>query len=120
MGVSGSRRPTFKASLFQASCAKRWSTASGARLASTLSAQMACSIDVGMSLRRKDRHRHDLDVESQGPIVDVIKIMLDPAAHFFVGGDFTAQAANLRPAGDARLDVVPARVAGDATVILLI
>src|SRR5436305_9936082 len=52
------------------------------------------------------------------PIVDVVEIMLDPALHFLIGFSLSTQAMDLRPAGDARLDVVPAGIERDTLLVL--
>src|SRR5579863_9103978 len=46
--------------------------------------------------------------------------MLDAFAHFFIVGDLAAKPTYLRPAGDSRLDVVPAGILRDAPFIELI
>ena len=81
---------------------------------------MICSISVAVAGGRKHRAGDDLQVEPERPIVDVEQVMLDALAHLFVGVDFAAIAVNLRPAGNARLDVVPAGVQRDVALKFVI
>jgi hypothetical protein len=64
-----------------------------------------------VGLRREHRQEHDLDVQPQRPIVDIEQVVLEPRQHLLIVGDLAAMTVNLRPAGDARLDVVAAGIA---------
>src|SRR5437867_13217558 len=52
----------------------------------------------------------DLDVEEQGPVLDVVEVELDA----LLDRGVAAPAVHLRPAGDAALHAVAAHVLGDA------
>ena len=49
--------------------------------------------------------QYDPQIEQQRPIVHVIEIVLNPRLHLLDGIGFTAQAVDLGPAGDARLNL---------------
>src|SRR5579883_3632359 len=77
-------------------------------------------IRVGMRLPRKQGQRENFKVQPERPIVDIVEVVFDAPAHLVVAGDLAAEAADLRPAGNARLDVVPARILGDAPFVKLV
>src|SRR5918912_2127514 len=56
------------------------------------------------------RHEQDLQVEPEGPVLDVVVVPLDPVRE----RGLAAQAVDLRPPGDAGLDAVAVLVAADA------
>src|SRR5690606_9710318 len=62
-------------------------------------------VRIAIGPRRKQRHQHDLEIKHHRPMIDVVKIVLDPPHHLVDGGGFPAQTVHLRPAGDAGLDV---------------
>src|SRR4051794_6522214 len=77
-------------------------------------AQGVRSIGVAVGPAGEDGAAHDLQVEGERPVVDVIEVVLDAAAHGVLGVGRSAQAVDLRPPGDARLDVVAAGIEPDA------
>ena len=58
---------------------------------------------VGVLIRRTRqwRARLDLQVETEGPIVDVEQVVLNPLSHLLLGVGLAAIAVDLRPAGNA-------------------
>src|SRR5215207_1400947 len=62
-----------------------------------------------------DGEPHDLDVEADRPVFDVVEIVLDALLERGVA----TPAVDLRPAGDARLDLVAEHVLRDAVLELL-
>src|SRR5687768_17974005 len=62
-----------------------------------------------------DGQPEDLEVEADGPVLDVIQVVLDPLLERGVA----APAVDLRPAGDAGLDLVAQHVLRDAVLELL-
>src|SRR3954468_11715657 len=64
---------------------------------------------LGAVERRGDRHQEDLEVEREGPVLDVVVVPLDPVAQ----GGLPAEPVHLRPSGDAGLDAVAVRIALD-------
>ncbi len=62
------------------------------------------------------RDREDVEVQHQRPVLDVVQVAIDAFAD--LGGiiDFTAPAIDLRPAGDARLDLVAGEISVDDLV----
>src|SRR5271169_407679 len=78
------------------------------------------SIRVAVRARRKERHQDDLHVQPQRPVVDIIEIVLEPLVHVVIVGDFAAMTPDLRPARDARLDVVPAGITREPFDIALV
>src|SRR5579884_39159 len=78
------------------------------------------SIGVAIAGGRKHSTEENFQVEPQRPIVDVVQIVLDALAHRFFAVDLAAIAVDLRPAGDAGLDVVAARVERDAAFIFAV
>src|SRR5215210_5767815 len=61
---------------------------------------------------REHGQEQDLDVEPERPVLDVVVVPLDPVGE----GRLAAEAVDLGPAGDPRLDAVPFRVAVDASL----
>src|SRR5262245_46819131 len=58
---------------------------------------------------------HDLEVETDGPVFDVIQVVFDALLQRGVA----APAVDLRPAGDARFDLVAKHVLGNPVLELL-
>src|SRR5205823_5084757 len=71
----------------------------------------------GLTLQNaaEERHAHDLQIESDRPVLDVIEVELDA---FFERG-VAAPAVHLRPAGDAGLHFVPEHVLREAMLELV-
>src|ERR1051325_8844309 len=67
---------------------------------------------VGLALPEDDRHgaQQDLEIKPERPVVDVFQIVADTGAQPLFGRDRPVIAVDLRPAGDARLDVVAHRI----------
>src|SRR5262249_5489270 len=65
---------------------------------------------------RERRPRHDVGIEHQRPVLDVVEVMLDAALDRLRVLDLAAPAVDLRPAGDAGLDPVAGEVAVDRVV----
>src|SRR5258706_6855330 len=61
--------------------------------------------------QRQRRLEQNVEIEQHRPVLDVIKIELDALLDFLFAVDFAAPAADLRPAGNARLDAVAREVA---------
>src|SRR5580700_6609769 len=53
---------------------------------------------------------HDVKVERDRPVLDVVEVVLDAALDFFLAVGFAAPAVDLSPAGQARLDAVPGEI----------
>src|SRR5580704_19442785 len=66
------------------------------------------SVSIGVAISRRRQHGadDDLQIEPERPVVDIEQVVLEAPAHLLVGIDLAATAVDLRPAGDARLDVV--------------
>ena len=62
----------------------------------------------------QDGEPHDLEIERQRPVLDVVQVELDALFERRVA----APAVHLRPAGDAGLDLVPQHVLRDAVLEL--
>src|SRR4051812_16827288 len=62
-----------------------------------------------------ERQPHDLQIERDGPVLDVIEVVLDP----LLERGIAAPAVDLRPAGDAGLDLVAQHVLRNAVLELL-
>ncbi len=65
---------------------------------------------VATGLWGNQRQQEDIAIEAERAIVGVIEIMLDTLLHRFIGTGFTAEPIDLRPSGDARLDVPAPRI----------
>src|SRR5688572_3057764 len=63
----------------------------------------------------EERQPHDLEIEAHGPVFDVIEVVLDP----FLDRGVAPPAVHLRPAGDARLDLVAQHVLRNPVLELL-
>ncbi|VDZ74223.1 Uncharacterised protein [Atlantibacter hermannii] len=68
----------------------------------------------------KDGEKNNADIEPQAPFADIFQVELDTLFHFFQSIGFAAPAVNLRPAGDARFDLMPQHVAFDQFAILFV
>src|SRR5438552_1838896 len=66
------------------------------------------SVGVPVEEHPEERHADDLEVEPEGPALDVLDVVFDA----FLERGIAAQPVDLRPAGDAGLDLVPQHVAG--------
>src|SRR5262245_65454622 len=64
--------------------------------------------------------RYDLQVKPQRPVLNVIEIHLDTPAHLFGILGWSTQSMDLRPSREARLDTMPAGVAIEALVIVVV
>src|SRR5437660_1795061 len=62
-----------------------------------------------------EREPHDLEIERDRPVLDVVEVVLDA----FLERRVAAPAVDLRPAGDAGLDLVAEHVLRDAVLELL-
>src|SRR3984885_8100093 len=80
----------------------------------------SASISVAITGRRQHGAEDDLQIEPERPVVDVEQVVLEAPAHLLVGVDLAAAAVDLRPAGDARLDVVAPRIERDALLVFVI
>src|SRR5262249_20357700 len=69
---------------------------------------------------REHRADDDFQIEPERPIVDVIQIVLDALSHLVVGVGLAAIAVDLRPAGDARPDVMTPRITRNALLVFAI
>ena len=69
--------------------------------------RLPASVGVAGEEASERRAEQDLEVQEQGPVLDVIEVVLDA----LLDGGLAAQAVDLRPAGDARLHLVPQVVA---------
>src|SRR5918993_3283547 len=70
----------------------------------------------GMSMESTDDGQpHDLQIEADGPVLDVVEIVFDALFERRV----TTPAVDLGPAGDARLDLVTQHVLRDPVFELL-
>src|SRR5690606_30248671 len=78
------------------------------------------SIGVPRVEQRYGGHRQDVQVEHHRPVLDVVEVVLDPALDLLRCVGFPAPAVDLRPAGDARLDLVAREVAVDDLAIELV
>jgi len=79
------------------------------------SARLIC---VAISSGRQHSPDQDLEIEHQRPIVDVIEVVLHPLFHFLVRIGLTAVTVDLRPSGDSGLDVVPACIKRNASLVV--
>src|ERR1700742_4418214 len=59
------------------------------------------------------RQRQNFDVQGQRPVLDVLKVTLDPALDLFRSIGLAPPAVDLGPAGDAGLDLVAGEIAVD-------
>src|SRR5262249_42245128 len=75
------------------------------------------SISVLVGGRREHGPHQDPKIEPERPVVDVVQVVFDPAAHLVIGVGFTAEAVDLRPSGDARPDVVAPGVDQDPSFV---
>ena len=66
------------------------------------------------------RERKDFEIKPNRPVVDVVNVHLNPAAHFLGGIRFTSQTANLSQAGHARFNLVAVAITSDARSIVFI
>src|ERR1051326_223966 len=78
------------------------------------------SIRVRVCRRRQHRAHDDFQIQPQRPVVDVEQVVLDALAHLVFGVDGAAEAVDLGPAGDARLDVVAAAREADALLVFAV
>src|SRR5215211_7899196 len=62
----------------------------------------------------------DAHVQPQRPVVDVIEVVFDSAAHLVVGIGLAPQSIDLGPAGDSRLDVVAAGIEGNLLLVFAV
>src|SRR3954454_19079410 len=71
---------------------------------------------VGMLVEKALEHRqpHDFEIEADRPVLDVIEVVLDP----LLDRGVAAPPVDLRPAGDAGLDLVPEHVLGNLVLEL--
>ena len=60
---------------------------------------------------------NDVKVKPYGPVAQVVKVIVDAALHFVERFGFAPVAIDLRPAGDARFDLVAHHVAFDELAI---
>ena len=67
--------------------------------------------------QRERRLEQDVEVEQHRPVLDVVEIVLDAALDLVLGVGLAAPAIDLRPAGDAGLDLVAGEIAVDDLVI---
>jgi hypothetical protein len=58
----------------------------------------------------KDRKENDLEIKPHRPVLDVLKVVLNPAFHFVQSVGFSAAAVDLRPACDARFYFVALKI----------
>src|SRR5207245_6082863 len=69
---------------------------------------------------RQQRLEQYPQIEPGRPVVDVMEVVIDAAAHLVVGVGLAAKAVDLRPAGDARQHVVAARIERDLLLVFAI
>ena len=67
--------------------------------------------------QRERRLEQDVEVEQHRPVVDVVEVVLDALLDLLGGVGLAAPAVDLRPAGDAGLDLVAGEVAVDDVVV---
>src|ERR1700688_3005426 len=77
-------------------------------------------IGVGAAKHNDSRLEQDQQVKSWRPTPQVLDIVFDTLAHLFDRVGLPAKAVDLRPTGNARLDLVPDHVALDEPAILLV
>src|SRR5262249_7391115 len=100
--------------------ASRASSLTGRCLVVRLRAFATASMGIVIGPRREHGADHDLEIEPERPVIDVVQVVRDAAAHLVVGVGLAAQPVNLRPAGDAGLDVVAAGIDRDSLLELAI
>ena len=60
-----------------------------------------------------NRHQRDFEVERKTPVVNIPEIKLEPFFDVSNGAGSSAEAVDLGPSGNARLDVVSIGIVGD-------
>src|SRR5690242_5842170 len=78
------------------------------------------SICVPVSPSRECSPDQDLQIQPRRPVVDVVEVILDPLLHLLVRLSLAPETVDLRPAGDAGLDIVTTRIERNATLELMI
>ena len=67
-----------------------------------------------------DRHPDDANVEGDGPMADIVKVVRDPHLHLIDEVGFPSPPIDLRPTRDAGLDLVAQKVSVDQFAVLLV
>src|ERR1700679_3988815 len=83
-------------------------------------ASLTASISVGMYHALDDRCCDDAHVQRERQIAEVIQVMLNAPLHFFDPIGLAAEAVDLRPTSDTRLDPVTLDVVGHHLLIQIV
>ena len=63
---------------------------------------------------------HDLDIEPQRPVVDIVEVDFNPFLHLFNGVGFAAATTDLRQAGNAGLDAMARHIGVNLAGVIVV
>src|SRR5258706_198845 len=86
----------------------------------TFESTQRASIRIAIEKHQPDGTHNDLQIESQGPVAQILEVVFDPCLHLLDGVSLPPVTVDLRPAGDARLHLVTNHVRLDQATVFLI